>query len=258
MARSRLSRREAVTLIGTAAATAALGSAARASGDAKAAAPGAVRTPWRYEALDPDAVAERAFAAYHKGHCMYGSFEGIVGTLGDRLGEPYRSFPYDMFVYGAGGINGWGTVCGSLNGSAAAIQLLSAKPEPVIDALFAWYEREALPDYHPKAAKYPDVKVAVGSPLCHVSVSRWCAAARKASYSAERKERCGVLTASVARHAVALLNAQAAGKPVLPVLDKKTQECMACHEEKGAVENTRAKMGCNQCHFVLGGKHKDV
>ena len=52
-----------------------------------------------------------------------------------------------MLAYGAGGINGWATVCGALNGAAAAFQLLSPKPETLIDTLFAWYEGESLPNF---------------------------------------------------------------------------------------------------------------
>ncbi len=254
MSDAKLGRRELVTLIGAAAAGAGLVGRARASApDAKPAAGG--KTPWVYQPLEPDAVAERAFASYAKGHCMYGCFESIVGTLADRAGEPYRSFPFDMFVYGAGGVAGWGTLCGALNGAAAAFQLLSAKPQPLVDALFTWYEREPLPNYRPRGAKFPDVKIAAGSPLCHASVSEWCKAAHKKTYTPERKERCGVLTASVAREAVVLLNAQAAGRTIPAAFEKHTEECMSCHEQGGAQENSRGKMGCSSCHFSLGTKH---
>jgi hypothetical protein len=250
-------RRDVVTLIGGAAAGAALVRPARAVTPETAGGTTA-KLPWKYVALEPDLTGDRAYASYLKGHCMYGAFESIVGSLGDRLGDPYRSFPFDMFVYGAGGIAGWGTICGALNGAAAAFQLLSPKPEPLVDALFSWYETEALPDYHPKAAKFPDVKVAAGTPLCHESVSRWCAAAKKTTYSPERKDRCGVLTAAVARHAVTLLNAQASGTALPIALDKATQDCMGCHEKGGALENSRGKMGCDSCHFKLGGRHPAI
>jgi hypothetical protein len=214
--------------------------------------------PWTYAPLEPDATGDRAFASYLRGHCMYGSFEAIVGQVAERLGPPYRDFPFDLFVYGAGGVAGWATLCGALNGSAAAFQLLSPRPDPLVDALFAWYEREALPDYVPKAAKFPNVKSVAGSPLCHQSLTRWCAAARRKTYSAERKERCGVLTAAVVRHAVTLLNAQAAGKPIDAALAKPTMECMGCHEKGGALENSRGKMRCGGCHFALKATHPEI
>jgi len=212
---------------------------------------------WIYKPLDPDKTGDRAFASYQKGHCMYGSFEAIAGQVAEQRGT-YDQFPFEMFLYGAGGVNGWATLCGALNGSAAAFQLLSPKPEPLIDALFAWYEREALPDYVPATAKFPNVKSVAGSPLCHQSLTRWCAAAKRKTYSAERKERCGVLTAAVARHAVVLLNAQAAGKQIEAALAKPTTECMACHEKDGVLENTRGKMSCGGCHFTLKSKHPEI
>jgi hypothetical protein len=210
-----------------------------------------VQTPWPYKALDPDMVGQRAFESYLKGHCMYGSFDGIVGALADQLGEPYRSFPFMMFKYGAGGVNGWGTLCGSLNGSVAAIQLLSPNPGPAIDHLMSWYETEPLPNFYPKGAKFPEVRSAAGTPLCHESIAHWCKQAGKKSYSPERVERCGTLTASVAREAVLLLNDQAAGKPLISLAQsKQTQSCSSCHEKGGMVENIRTKMECGGCHAV--------
>jgi len=209
------------------------------------------QTPWPYKALDPDAVGQRAFESYLKGHCMYGSFEAIVGALSDQLGEPYKSFPFAMFKYGAGGVNGWGTLCGSLNGSVAAIQLLSPNPNAAIDHLMAWYETEPLPNFYPKGAKFPEVRSAAGTPLCHESIAHWCKKANKKSYSPERVERCGTLTASVARKTVLLLNDQVAGKPLVALAQsKQTQSCSSCHEKGGMVENVRARMECGGCHQV--------
>jgi hypothetical protein len=215
--------------------------------------------PWPYTPLDPEKVAARGFAGYGKAHCMYGAFEAVAGATAEALGEPYTSFPFDMFEYGAGGINGWATICGALNGAAAAFKVLSKNPGPLTDELFSWYERAALPDMKIEKAKFPNVASVAGSPLCHTSISRWCQAASKASYSAERKERCGVITACVARRAVELLNAQAAGKPfpVLPAGGGATA-CAKCHEKGGEVENTRAKMDCKGCHFHLGGEHPKI
>ena len=209
------------------------------------------QTPWPYKTLDPDAVAQRAYDSYLKGHCMYGSFEAIVGTVADKLGEPYKNFPYAMFKYGAGGVNGWATLCGSLNGSVAAIQLLSPNPNPLIDNLMSWYEVTALPNFYPKGAKFPEVRSIAGTPLCHESIAHWCKQSGKKSYSAERAERCGTLTASVARQAAVLLNEQAAGKPLAVLApSKQTQTCSTCHEKGGMVENVRAKMECGGCHQV--------
>lgn len=38
------------------------------------------KLPWPYKPIDPEAVAQRAFADYYKGECMYGTFEAVVGN----------------------------------------------------------------------------------------------------------------------------------------------------------------------------------
>ena len=110
----------------------------------------------------------------------------------------------------------------------------------------------------PRAAKFPNVPSVAGSPLSHASIAAWCKAAGKQAYSPERKERCGVITAAVARHAVVLLNAQATGKPFDAALAGPTVACMACHEKGGALEDMRSKMSCGGCHKALGKDHPSV
>ena len=78
---------------------------------------------WKYSKLKPNHSAQRAYRDTAKGHCMYGVFASVMQQLGDKLGEPYRSFPVDMMAYGVGGAGGWGSLCGALNGSAALIGL---------------------------------------------------------------------------------------------------------------------------------------
>jgi hypothetical protein len=251
-----LTRRELVILFGGAAGAASAGKflfADQPSSSPKAT--GMRGVPWPYQQLDPELAAQRGFDRYNQHHCMYGAFEAIVAPLAEKLGAPYSDFPFDMFTYGAGGINGWGTICGALNGAAAAFQLLSPKPEPLIDTLFNWYETEPLPNFYPKGAKFAEVRSVADSPLCHQSIVNWCKVARKKAYSAERKERCGTITASVARHAVLLLNEQANGKLVTLAVAPATHTCQSCHEKGGALENMRTQMDCRGCHAPLMGKH---
>lgn len=249
----QFNRRQMMSFVGGIAAAGATSSLMAAAGEKK---PGAA-TPWKYEALDPDVVAQRAFDSYLKGHCMYGSFEAIVGLLGDRFGAPYTSFPFEMFEFGAGGVNGWGTLCGALNGSVAAVQLLSPQPGPVIDTLMSWYQTEPLPNFYPKGAKFAEVRSVAGTPLCHESIAHWTEAAHKKAYSPERSERCGTLTSSVARKTVLLLNDQAQALKLAGFTpSKQTQACMSCHEKGGKVENIRTKMDCSGCHSdTLGTGH---
>jgi len=48
--------------------------------------------PWAYTKLDPDITAERAYYDCQKGHCMYGVFAPVISQLGEKHGEPYKSF----------------------------------------------------------------------------------------------------------------------------------------------------------------------
>jgi hypothetical protein len=249
-----LDRRRALGLLAGLGGAVTLGGTAllgRTLAGAPAAAPASAMAhlPWPYRRVDPDAAGQRAFDSYRKGHCMYGTFDAIVGTVAEQLGAPYTSFPFEMFLYGMGGVYGWGTLCGTLNGCAAAIQVLSPEPGPLVDELFRWYENTPLPNFAPKGMAFRTVQSQAGSPLCHPSIAQWCEASGKKAYSPERDERCGVLAGSVARQCALLLNEQAAGKliPVTPV-DARTKACMGCHEKGGPMENMRSKQTCVVCH----------
>ncbi|MBN2481016.1 MAG: C-GCAxxG-C-C family protein [Bacteroidales bacterium] len=81
---------------------------------------------WIYYPLDPALTAELAYKFYDSGSCMYATCSSIISQLADNIGEPYTSFPLHMMKYGHGGIGGFGTICGALNGAAAIIGLLIA------------------------------------------------------------------------------------------------------------------------------------
>jgi len=218
------------------------------------------RLPWPYREQDAGAAAQRAFATYPRGGCMLAVFDPIVRTAAERLGAPYTAFPFGMFTYGAGGVAGWGTPCGALNGAAAAFSLLSPQPTGLISALFAWYEREALPEAPPAGLRYPNVPAVAGSVLCHASIAAWCRASGKRSNSPERAERCGALSGSVAAKAVTLLNAQATRTLVVPAPDQATAACLGCHGAQGNLGNVAGRMTCAPCHtpseFAASGHPK--
>lgn len=220
--------------------------------------------PWPYKKLDPVAVAERAYPSYYKGGCAYGAFDGIIGQLKKEVGYPFILIPTEIFIFGEGGVAGTSTLCGALNGAAAAMFLVTgafeekkrAEAFEMICELFNWYEQEALPNYRPKNPKY-EIKPSVSkSPLCHVSVTRWCKATGFKSFSKERSERCRWLTASTAKYAVELLNKKAnlAFKTVHP-LSAEVQSCRKCHDKGGEIENSRTTMDCSGCHFTGKIKH---
>jgi len=215
--------------------------------------------PWTYKTIDPIAVAERAYPGYFKGGCAYGAFEGIIGQLKEDIGYPFTVIPTEMFIFGEGGVAGTSTLCGALNGSAAAMFLVAGAVDPkkraeafeMIRELFNWYDQTALPDYRPKNPKF-EIKPSVSkSPLCHVSVTKWCKATGFKSFSKERDERCGWLTASTAKYAVELLNKQddLAFKTTHP-LSSEVKSCRGCHDKGGELENSRTTMDCGGCHFT--------
>ncbi len=216
--------------------------------------------PWPYQALDPVRVAERAYAGFYAKGCMYGVFEGIIGELGEALGEPYASFPMAMMKYGAGGINGtWGTLCGCLNGAAAAISLVSGAPGPLIDEVYFWYSQELLPNYKPQTPRYDIVGSVSGSPICHGSVQNWCEASGLAATSPQRAERCGWLTASVAKYTAEQLNKQVTGSfSSAHQRPADSRYCAECHSilapDAKKVDHGK-RMDCGQCHSDIDDLH---
>jgi hypothetical protein len=218
-----------------------------------AAAPAVPKGAWGYAPLDPEKVAERGYSGYYPNQCCYGSFEAIIGSLADAKGGPYATFPVDMMKVGEGGMNGWASLCGALNGAAMAMSLILPDKErkPLVDELFTWYEQAELPGWKPKVAKNPtkDVQNAAHSILCHASVGKWCEKAGVNSFSKERSERCARVTGAVAKKAVELMNAQAGGTfKAVSFAKDETKHCRSCHDKAGLVENTRGQMECAPCH----------
>ena len=221
--------------------------------------PAAVKFPWTYAKLDSVAVAEKGYAGYYKGACMYGTFSAIIGALADKVGAPFSTFPIDMMKYGKGGVYDLGTLCGALNGASAAISLVADTTiaEKLIDELFAWYSSEALPNYKPQTPKYDIVASVSNSPLCHVSVTTWCNKSGFKAFSAQRAERCGWLAASVAKYTVDLLNNQADNTfKRVHTTPADVATCLSCHGQKGSVENVHVvdATSCTLCHVDLS-KH---
>ncbi len=210
--------------------------------------------PWPYVKLDPEVVRKKGYDLYWQGGCMYGAGAAIIEALREKVGSPYSLFPVDMLRYGAGGTAGWGTLCGALNGSCAAINLVTPNADvaKLCGELLGWYGEQPFPSKaHDAYAKFKDQKQSMAhSPLCHASVSDWCAASGFKEGSTERKDRCAKLTGDVAAKAVELLNAYADGKfTALFQPTDQTTACMGCHiGPKSTLENSLTKMDCTPCH----------
>lgn len=216
--------------------------------------PETAESRWKYEKLSPDQTTALAYEHYPQGSCMYGVVKSIVSQLADQFGEPFASFPCHMMKYGHGGIAGYGTVCGALNGGAAVFGLLVTDKEDrdaLIADLFRWYEQTPLPSLKPEdpGFDFEAVSVAAGSPLCHASITNWSDGADVHASSKERKERCRRLAADVAGKVTAMLNDYFADAYTAPQFNDETvQTCMTCHGKEGKLDNTAGQMSCTSCH----------
>jgi len=209
---------------------------------------------WEYYPLNPAISADLAYKHYDSGSCMYATFKSVLSQLADKYGEPFASFPIHMMKYGHGGIGGFGTVCGSLNGASALIGLFVADKtaqDNLITGILRWYEETKLPEYRPQTAIYDFMPPSTisNSTLCHASNSKWVKETGYKINGDERKERCRRLASDVASRVTAVLNEYFGNTYITQGPDNKTvRQCMTCHGDKGKLVNTSSKMGCASCH----------
>ena len=218
--------------------------------------------PWPYTQLDPEAVRIQAHYLYwNDKDCCSGTFGGITSALATAIGDPWTNLPMEIMLYGRGGGNAWGVLCGCLNGGAALISLVTTKAQsgPLISELWGWYTQAELPtDKANQVATSGQYLVhnydqellqnISGSPLCHASVTEWCIAANKKVSDTERKERCARITGDVAVKTVEILNAFFAGTFTSTYTDPATvTACLSCHGS-AVFNNVMTKMNCEPCH----------
>ncbi len=210
------------------------------------------KSTWDYHLLDPVETEYLGYQGFYEGRCSWGSFKSIIGQLGDKHGEPYKSFPFEMMKYGTAGVAFWGSLCGALNGSAAAIGLLHTGKtrDRIISSLYAWYEKTKLPIYSPQEPVYPckmDTSIS-HSVLCHRSVGQWCKVSGNKFTSKEKLERCARVVGDVAKKAVTLLNAERKhALKTIPISTTAT-ECLSCHGANKKEGDALVKMDCAICH----------
>lgn len=228
--------------------------------------------PWPYAPLDVEETRVRAHGHYADVQCCASVFSSIVGGLVRRVGHPFDKIPCGMMAYGASGMAGFGSLCGTLNGAGAAINLVCDKKttDLVLTELMSWYATALLPTdtangyaetgvfswKSPGAVRTVLPQSVAGDNLCHMSVTRWCKASNLGSGSRERSERCARVTGDVAAKAVELLNAVHDGsfRRAHP-LPAQAGGCLQCHDV-GERSHTRGKMDCTLCHTApTGGGH---
>jgi hypothetical protein len=256
-----LTRREVLGAVGIAAGSCALSSCATDEMSSLRGGTGKPAFPWKYAELDPDITARRAYYNWDKFYCMYATFAPAISQLADKYGQPYRSFPVEMMRYGAGGMAGWSSLCGTINGSAALISLFVKKEKELnrlVDELFLWYQQTELPLYVPEKPVL-DIDIArsvSNSILCHGSVTRWCKVSGHKTFTKARKERCKRLSADAAKKTVEILNAHFASRfSAAQKHNEKTQQCRSCHTKGSELEDSLGKMSCTGCHSSLPDEH---
>lgn len=172
--------------------------------------------PWPYLKLDIAEVGRLAYEGYYPGmSCSYAALSGIFPPLAKSVGEPYRSFPIEGVQWGVGGVAGWGTLCGTLMGAGFAIGLVAGNDaEAIINDLMFWYSEAELPVYDPGKSAHAEVKVksVSGSPLCHISTTKWMTKAGVGYKDPLRIDRCARVAADVAMQTATRLNRWAAGE----------------------------------------------
>lgn len=222
--------------------------------------------PYPYKKIDPKEAARIAYEDWFDKYCGYASISGIVKPLTKSVGEPYSSFPMDVGIFLFGGGATYGGMCGALVGAGIAVSLVvgdfgclfpkgkkhkkeNSKPATfyginIMNDLINWYTDNELPLYKPNEPElldsYTPPRSKSGSPLCHVTLSRWMKASGQTFGSPERYEMCARLTADVVARTVGYLNDWADGKykegeKLLPVImhGMTTQhDCTDCHGAK--------------------------
>ncbi|MDD1750152.1 MAG: C-GCAxxG-C-C family protein [Methanothrix sp.] len=204
--------------------------------------------PWPYVKLDPATTAEIAYTEWYRVFCGAAVINSVFSQLSEKVGEPYKSFPSDAFVFLEGGMVGWGTICGSNAGANIVANTIigprTAGPECENGAAIGadtlqWYSDTALPTFTPKEPRQETkiIQTTSNSPLCHVSVGKWMKASGYALSSPERKDRCARVAASVAYNLVKDMNAWKDGaykqksswKPASNFGITAQQNCNECH-----------------------------
>ncbi|MEA3441140.1 MAG: C-GCAxxG-C-C family protein [Chloroflexota bacterium] len=253
----KISRREAISTIGGAVAGLAIGSFAGCSKNVSGKAnleTGKHPDFWKPHKLDTDETAQRAYDGFynHGRGCCYGVFSSVIGQMAEKYGEPYNMFPMFMMKFGYSGVSNWGTLCGALIGASAMYALFYYRTDrdPMIDELFTWYEKTALPIYQsPKPVlEFECEQTIAKSVLCHNSVSKWSYKSEHEIHSKERSERCARLTADVAIKAVEILNAKIDQTFTFAGHSESVDYCGECHGKGKESDIAKGKMDCETCH----------
>lgn len=220
--------------------------------------------------LNVKAIRELGYCLYFKeGGCGHASFQAVVDSLAATLAldnpalNPWAMLPRGLFKYAGGGVVGWGTICGTLNGTLAAMDLLGVHNQ-LGNSLVDYYctadlPTRALVGYVPPAGVQAPLSTMTSSishsPLCHNSMSIWAAAAGVPVSDPSNRDRDAKLVGDIAARTAELLNDHfliginpPAWQPAAAYAD-----CYTCHTQPDMVPSEQGKMECQTCHSVSPG-----
>ena len=231
--------------------------------------------PWPYplEGLDADAVRKAAYCLYYKeGGCGHGSAQAIIDALADASytgTNPWPLLPRKLYSYGAGGVVGWGTICGALNGAVAVMGILGvhgALGSALIDYFCnAELPTSALVGWNPADDGWDGVPVPLPStvthvsysPLCHNTVSSWAATAGVPVWPLSDQDRaksdhCAKLVGDIVARAVELMNDRFLRSITPPawIPPASYSGCYNCHTQPGMIPSQQGRMACQACHDI--------
>lgn len=214
---------------------------------------------------------------------MNGAASGLIEALANALGGDWDQIPYggtSWFKFGSGGIKCWGTLCGIPNGCITVLNMINLWGT-CAEKVLGYYSETAFPtsavpdawdSSWEGAVPIPDEDVLAhtvsDSPLCHISISRWCYAAgvdlNDTDYASRnyKNDRCGKICADMAAFTAELINDTCTYEYVM---DVDTAECVECHwkvsDPYTAQEHPAqcGKMVCAGCHTgeaaIVGRRH---
>lgn len=220
---------------------------------------------------------------------MEGAYWPVVSVLASRYPDTWGLIPKGLMNFGGGGVNAFGSVCGTPNGASALLAQMGA-PQNVKNALMMWYEKTLLPsnaaylDYRsgtwvpggtsngtwgPGGCPIPlnnIPKSRADSVICHVSLTKWRAVAD--SYlevmGNQTSDRCGKVTYDTAYFVANLINQWKAGATINGdvSIDASAAGCKnaACHggppESQTAGTAAQGNLKCTPCHTQrIGDNH---
>ncbi len=202
--------------------------------------------PWPYKKLDIDEVGKIAYETYFPKFCSQTIATSIFGPLREKIGKPYTTFPLEAFFWAHGGIEGWGTVCGTLIAVGFVSSLIAGEKDGrnIINDVMYWYSDNYIPIYKPKEPIKASIKSTTksGTPICHISVGKWMEKEGVGFFTPQRNERCARLSADIAMQTTRLLNAWADGKY------KPAHELLADLKQTGITGGTPFLLSCGECH----------